>query len=304
MAADSDSASNGPLPDEAVELFAVDPADFIAARDEVVRALRSAGRRDDARRVKSLRRPTLAVWSVNQLGRRDGELVARFAEVSAALAAEQRETMQGTGDSDRFRSLVRQRRELVEDLASSAACFLDDLGANGEGQRFEIVAALEAVSSDAAMLEQLRVGCFTSTPTSGSTGFGELGDFGALELGLATRSAEASRSAADASRSAADSDESSKPDAAGVRRAIDEAQAVATRARRVAHDARAARDIADARLKDAEAAVTSAEAALADARRERDDARASAVERQQLADSADDAAQRAEQRLEELRRGG
>ena len=43
------------------------PADFVTARNELVRQARSAGSRDVAERLQQLRRPTRSAWLVNLL---------------------------------------------------------------------------------------------------------------------------------------------------------------------------------------------------------------------------------------------
>ncbi len=65
-------AAEGPDGMEAVteELYGLDPNDFVAARNDLVRRLRKAGERAVAAEVAKLRRPTPAAWAVNQLVRR------------------------------------------------------------------------------------------------------------------------------------------------------------------------------------------------------------------------------------------
>ena len=54
------------------ELYVLPPADFVAARNELVRQARAAGSRDIAERLQHLRRPTRSAWLVNLLGQRSG----------------------------------------------------------------------------------------------------------------------------------------------------------------------------------------------------------------------------------------
>jgi hypothetical protein len=44
-------------------------AEFLAARDRLVRWLRAAGDRQTAARVAAVRRPTVSVWAANRLRR-------------------------------------------------------------------------------------------------------------------------------------------------------------------------------------------------------------------------------------------
>ena len=65
------------------ELYALDPADFVGARTELVRRLRAGKQRELAAAVAKLRRPSPAAWAVNRLVRdeRDGvENLVRLGE--------------------------------------------------------------------------------------------------------------------------------------------------------------------------------------------------------------------------------
>src|SRR6266542_6806987 len=51
------------------ELYGLPPEEFVAARDQRAAQARSEGDRESSRRIRELRRPTLAAWAVNQLVR-------------------------------------------------------------------------------------------------------------------------------------------------------------------------------------------------------------------------------------------
>ena len=95
----------------AVELYLVPPARFVAARDQLVRQARAAGRRDLARELQALRRPTLSAWLVNALSRHQR---ARMQELFA-LGRELREA-QTRLDGDQLRRLPGRREELIAEL--------------------------------------------------------------------------------------------------------------------------------------------------------------------------------------------
>jgi hypothetical protein len=65
-------------------LFATPPASFIGARNALASKAREAGQRDRALQIEALRKPTMVVWLINQLARRQG------AEVAALLTAGKR----------------------------------------------------------------------------------------------------------------------------------------------------------------------------------------------------------------------
>src|SRR5262249_38111386 len=62
------------IPESAHALFALDPNDFVTARDQRARELRKEGEKDEAAAVKALRRPTVPVWALNQVARQRPEV--------------------------------------------------------------------------------------------------------------------------------------------------------------------------------------------------------------------------------------
>jgi len=75
----------GVASNELDSLFAAPPAGFIAERKRIVAALKGAGRKDDAKEVEKIPRPSLALWTVNQVARRDPELVRHLVEITERL---------------------------------------------------------------------------------------------------------------------------------------------------------------------------------------------------------------------------
>ena len=115
-------------------LYGLPPAEFTGARNEAVRELRKAGRREDAERVKALRRPTVAAGAVNRLVREHRGEVDAFLSAAAALRDAQ---FAGKGD---LAAATRREREALGRL----------IGIGGEDVRQTILAA--AVDDDAAQL--------------------------------------------------------------------------------------------------------------------------------------------------------
>ena len=71
-------------------LYVLPPADFVAARNELVRQARAAGSREVAERLQQLRRPTRSAWLVNLLAR-DSAAMQRL----SALGRELRDAQTG-----------------------------------------------------------------------------------------------------------------------------------------------------------------------------------------------------------------
>jgi hypothetical protein len=71
------------------ELYGAAPGDFVARRQELAATARTAGDADAARRLKALRRPTLAAWASNRFVRAqtaEAEQFAASARTSGVLS--------------------------------------------------------------------------------------------------------------------------------------------------------------------------------------------------------------------------
>jgi hypothetical protein len=77
------------LEDELDRLYALPLNEFTSARDEIAKRLRAEGERDLADEVKALRKPTVAVWLVNQLARRREVDIKRLLKAGEALGKAQ-----------------------------------------------------------------------------------------------------------------------------------------------------------------------------------------------------------------------
>ncbi len=73
------------MADDLDSLFAAPPTGFIEERKRIVAALKGAGRKDEAKAVEKIPRPSIAVWTVNQIARRDPELVRRLGAITDRL---------------------------------------------------------------------------------------------------------------------------------------------------------------------------------------------------------------------------
>ncbi|RLK52608.1 transposase [Microbacterium telephonicum] len=129
----------GALDDIVVELYAVPPAEFTAAR--TARAAESDA--DLAAEIRSIRKPVVAAWAVDLLAR-EGMLGDAI-----ALAADLREAQEGL-DAAELSRLGRQRRQLVAALAGQAVSLADERGvAVSAAARTDIEQTLNAAMIDA-----------------------------------------------------------------------------------------------------------------------------------------------------------
>ncbi len=108
-------------PDDIVEeLYRVPFDDFIARRDARVRELRKEKRREEADAVKQLRKPALSAWGLDQLARRDRDVLDELLAAGAALR-------QAKG-GDTLRDATREERGAVARASERTAGLLRDGG--------------------------------------------------------------------------------------------------------------------------------------------------------------------------------
>ncbi|WP_399945564.1 hypothetical protein ACGH52_35940 [Streptomyces sp. BBFR25] len=124
------------------ELYATPPSAFVPRREERAAAARTAGRKEDARRIHAARRPTLAAWAANLLTRSRPEETRRFLELGQALREAHR-----TLDAAGLKDLSAQRRHIVAVLSQQAAQL-----AREAGQRLSPTAQREVESTLRAVL--------------------------------------------------------------------------------------------------------------------------------------------------------
>jgi len=138
------------------ELFAVPPAEFVAARDALAKELRAAGRDAEAEEVAALRRPTAPVWAVNQLARRAPEELAELLESSERVRRDQLRGASG----DELRAAMAAQREAMARLERAAEQILRGAGLQSSpGALRTVQSTLQAAATGSReMREQLREG--------------------------------------------------------------------------------------------------------------------------------------------------
>lgn len=235
-----------PLDELADTLYSAPPAEFVAVRDEAVRAARERGDRDLARAAARLRRPTRAAWLANLLARHRREQLDGLLGLAGSLADAQR-----TLDGDALRALSSRRRQLVAAMAREAGRLARDAHEPvTDSVLRELGDILDAALADPVVADEVRSGRLTRTVSY--SGFGPQADPLAAAM---SRSAAARGRAAAAPPAAPEPEPAEDPRREQERRARHRDLADAEDAE---HRARAARDDADA---DHDAAVTAHEAA-------------------------------------------
>jgi hypothetical protein len=149
--------NTGKLNDEVDELFKLPLAEFTEARNALAKRLKLNGRADDANLVKTLVKPPVSAWAVNQLywHHRDAfeQLLAagqRFHKAQASNAA---------GKLADLRGSLNARREALTELSQLAESLLTEGGHSPSPDTIRrITTTLEALSAYASVADGPNLG--------------------------------------------------------------------------------------------------------------------------------------------------
>lgn len=138
-------------------LYGRPPAEFTAARDELVRAARAEGDRPAAAAIAALRKPTVTAWLLNLLVRRHQDEVAAFVEIGPQLRA-----ASAARSGPELRELSAQRQRLVGALVQRARTVGSEAGQRvGEDALRGVEDTLHAALADPDAADQLLAGRLT-----------------------------------------------------------------------------------------------------------------------------------------------
>ena len=110
------------------QLFQLPPEKFTAARNDLASRLKAAGKVDEAARVKSLPKPPVSAWAVNQLFWRKRKAFDRLMSTGERLRKAQAAHLRGKGGE--LREPLEARRQALGDLAREGATLLRESGHN------------------------------------------------------------------------------------------------------------------------------------------------------------------------------
>jgi hypothetical protein len=139
--------------DDLDSLFATPPTKFIEERKRIATALKGAGRKDEAKAVEKIPRPSVAVWTVNQIARRDPEMVRRLGAITDRLKV---------AAGAEYGAAAAELRQTLDELRGEAAAVLAAAGHEDAGPHLvqRVVANLRAAAGGAdtrAALERGRL---------------------------------------------------------------------------------------------------------------------------------------------------
>ncbi len=214
------------MPDPLDRLYAAALEDFVAVRRDVAKELKDAGDGESAAEVAKLRKPSVAVWALNQAGRRDPK-----AARSLAATAEKVADVQARRSSGDLRAEQERLRDVSASLVEAAEDALRDVGRavpDTLGQRLHEL--LRAVAADPAARAALAAGQLAQEPELG--GFSALGALGSAATPERPAKAAAAPSKAELARERRDAEREARRQE--LRAELHDAEAEADEARRAA----------------------------------------------------------------------
>jgi hypothetical protein len=263
------------------DLFAVAPDEFVAARDQLARELRAAGDKDEAAAVKRLRRPSVPVWALNQVGRSDPDAITELLASAEDARTAQTDVLEGA-DADVLRAAIARRRKAISAVARSARRIVEESGRSGDAQVRDIENALHTIVGSERLAADLGRGELAGLDAGDNAGADPFADAASAVAAPAMRDRKPPRAAPPPPR---------RP-APPSRRLVNAREKLA-RHRSDAAEAAERMRAAERTVTDAEAAAKRLEHELAVARRARDAAR-------QAADRADAVVVRSEEAVARL----
>jgi hypothetical protein len=135
-------------------LYGLGLEEFTPARDRLAIELREGGDREEAARVKKLRKPSVSAWAVNQLVRKHSKKVQEL----LAVGDEVRSALSGGKAAD-VRQITERRRKAVDRLLDLAEDILVQAGHSASRPTLDKVGdTLMAATMDAGAADTVRAG--------------------------------------------------------------------------------------------------------------------------------------------------
>jgi hypothetical protein len=144
------------------KLFVLPLEEFTAARNELAKRLAKDGDKERADEVRGLAKPSVPVWTINQLARTEKPMVRALLDAGAKLRRAQEQAL-GGGNADALRSAQSEEREALRALTHRAGEILREAGKPAGQSVLERVngtLGAAAVTEDAR--EELKAGRLTS----------------------------------------------------------------------------------------------------------------------------------------------
>jgi chromosome segregation ATPase len=139
------------------ELYREHPGEFVAKRNALVKELRANGDRDEAERLRRLRRPTGTAWLINRVALDSPGLLEEFAAASQAVERAQREALAGADEApSEWRTAAAREREAIAAVGEAAKRAARDAGHPANSRALELVVeTLRAAGPDPELRDRV-----------------------------------------------------------------------------------------------------------------------------------------------------
>jgi hypothetical protein len=139
------------------ELYRDHPDEFVAGRNQLAKEIRAAGDRDEAERVRKLRRPTVAAWLINRAALTSPSRLEEFAEASRRLEEAQGKALEGKDEgASEWRAAAERETEATGAIVEIADSGARDAGHPPSQRALELVVeTLRAASGDPELRERV-----------------------------------------------------------------------------------------------------------------------------------------------------
>jgi hypothetical protein len=139
------------------ELYREHPDSFVSGRNQLAKELQAAGDRDEAARIKKLRRPTVAAWLVNRAALSSPSQVDEFAKASRGLEAAQERALEGKDEgAAKWRAAAEREREATTAVVELAEKLARDARHPASPRALDLVdETLRAATADPELREQV-----------------------------------------------------------------------------------------------------------------------------------------------------
>ena len=244
------------------ELYTTPPAQFVAARNQLVKDRRAAKDREQAAALGKLRKPGMADWALNVVAAEHGDDVAAFLAAAATVRDAQAAAIEGRDGPD-VRDALRDLRERSGRVLTHGQEVLAGAGRDAAAEAGTVAGRLAEVAGNAEASAQLAAGVLGSAVVVPEE------VFAGLEAGERPAPRRRARSASPKARANAEAvtqtPRERKREVAAATKARDAAA-------RTAERAAAAVEKAAAAVRNAERQLEQTREALGTAEGERDDA--------------------------------
>ena len=148
-------------------LFELPLEEFIAARNELARLLKSEGSAAAAEEVKQLSKPNVVAWTINQLSRQQKDAVKFLLDAAAKLLKAQERALQSGGSGDALVRAQAEERQAIRELTGQAREILQSAGRPASGTVLNRIAStLRATAISDSGRSALKAGRLTGEVTS------------------------------------------------------------------------------------------------------------------------------------------